>query len=343
MSVAHDIRVGDLRVSSDPASSDAQLLSLTCVRSMGGGGSWTRVKLAASAAGPLQLGDALTISLDDGRGEGMTPVFSGELSELRVAPTSIAVTACDGLARLARLEFEAAYEEVDAAFVAGELIEAAGLTSGTLEAGPSFPRYVVHRDPRALQQLRRLAARCGVDVFTDAEGKVNFSGPATAGESHTVSYGGHVLHLALERVTASYDGVRVWGEGAASTKGAERAHWLAADLSSVSASASLDGEGGVASSEGERPRTIQDGAVQTGEAAEQVARASMEALAARPIRGALVVLGMSAVAPGDRVRVEGVPEGHVQANIDLDALELRVREVRHALDITRGFTTRMEF
>ena len=62
----------------------------------------------------------------------------------------------------------------------------------------------------------------------------------------------------------------------------------------------------------------------------------------RPLRGVLEVSGAAKVAPTDVVTISALPDGHPLAAI-LEQGTLRVRRVRHQLDVVRGFTTRLEF
>jgi hypothetical protein len=339
--IAFTITLGGLTVGSDARSTDAQLLRLSSVLSMDGAGGRCTLVLAATEFELPAPGDPLTVSLD--AGEGARDVFTGEVLAVTATAAEVRVDACDGLSKLGHLEFEEVFAEQSAGAIARAVLDVAGLTAGTVADGPTFPSFVLHRGPRALHHLQRLARQCGVDLYTDGAGKVHFAGPDQAGASHSFRARAHVLAAELHRRAPSRDGVRVWGEGAASTQGAEKAHWLIDDLAGVSGQAAVGADGGVTrGSAGERTHTVLDGAVRTGQVAADLAAARALALAARRVGGHAVVLGAPAVVPGDTVTLEDLDGRPALAAIAGDG-PLRVREVRHTLAAGAGFTTRVEF
>jgi hypothetical protein len=211
-----------------------------------------------------------------------------------------------------------------------------------VEDGPSLASFVLHRGPRALRHVERLAEASGFDVHADGEGKVHFAGPRSGRADRTFAYGEQVVAIELSTSMPAYDGVVVWGEGAAGAKGAERAHWLVTDLSSVRGKAALDGAGGVRpGSAGATPLEVRDGAVRSAADAADQAEARVKALAARATRGFVEVLGDAATGPGDLVSIGGVPAAHPVHDLATRGA-LRVRRVRHTLSAQRGFVTRVE-
>ena len=69
--------------------------------------------------------------------------------------------------------------------------------------------------------------------------------PKTGSADHRFKFGETITHLAVQKIAPAFDSVEVWGEGAASAKGADKAHWLSTDLSGVSAKASVAADGTV--------------------------------------------------------------------------------------------------
>ena len=94
---------------------------------------------------------------------------------------------------------------------------------------------------------------------------------------------------------------------------------------------------------GERPRRLVAGAIRSGEAAAAVARAGMEAVAARTLRGFLEVRGAPGVEPGDGVAFDDLPADHALAALLLGRTPLRVRQVGHTLSRAGGLRTRLGF
>lgn len=338
--IAYSVTIGAFQASSKAGQGNGFVRSIRSELTMDGAGGRCTLELVTSDALPAP-GDATTLSLD--AGDGGVTVFTGVVLETRATPESVIVVGTDALADLARLDVFGAYEQTTAGSIVSGLLKQVGATAGTIEEGPTFPAYVLHPGPRALRHIQRLAEQCGFDVYTDGEGQVHFAAPRTGGPDHTFVYREQVLRTELRQSPAAYDGVVVWGEGAGSTQGSEKAHWLMADLASIRGKASLGKDGSVrAGSEGSLPRELRDGALRTGDDAATQAQARMTALASRPLRGFIEVLGAPAVSPGDLVQLEDIPEGQpVEALVS--GKQLRVRAVRHTLNARAGFTTRMEF
>jgi hypothetical protein len=338
--IPYEVHVGSAKASNG-TQGDLVVLSLWTELTMDGAGGRCAVELAMTSATPPKPGDAVTVSLgDDG---GSKPVFTGEAQRVAISPTTVTVHGVDGISRLASLEVETAYEKTAAGTIAKELIQKAGLTAGKVDDGPKLPSYVLHREPKALRHLQRLAEACGCDLYTDGDGKVHFARPKAGGADHTFVYGEQVLDLAFEAGAPAHDGVVVWGEGAGSTKGEDKNHWLVGDLSSVSGKASIDAKFTVKpGSAGKSPLTVKDGATRAGADAADQAKARMAWLAARPVRGSLSVLGNPAVKPGDLVKIDKLPQSHAASAL-VSGKVLRVRRVRHALGTKQGFITRMGF
>ncbi|MBE0619442.1 MAG: hypothetical protein IH605_02510 [Burkholderiales bacterium] len=342
IATAYQAKVGSYTASSDARKGDRLLLNLVVELGMDGAGGRCVAELSGTDCAPVKLGEAVSVELD--AGEGMTSVFTGEAAAVEVTATSQRVTAWDGMAMLGCTEVEEAYEDVTADFVVKDLMEKAGVTPGTVAKGPDLPAYAVHRGPRALAHLRRLAEMCGADLYTDGEGKVHFDVPKQGGADHEFQFGENILVMALEQPGARADSVEVWGEGAASAKGADKAHWLSTDLSGVNGKASVDDSGKAAQGKlGDRPMRILNGALRSGSAAGDSANARMDAVASRWIRGRLEVFGAPGVMPGDLVEVKKLPSDHAAAKFLTGGTKLRVRCVRHALDRRRGLITRIEF
>jgi hypothetical protein len=339
--VIYDLTIGSQSASSKTRDSERQLMSLVIELRMEGTGGHCTIELADAEYTPPEPGDALIVKLDAGDGEHQ--VFTGEVESVETTATSQRIAASDGLVKLARLDVEAAYEDVSVDSIVKELMQEAGVEPGTVEKGPKLPSFNLFRGPRALRHIQGLAELCGVDLYTDGEGKAHFAGPSTAGDLHNFQYGENVRELSVKEIQPVYDGVEFWGEGAASTQGADKYYWLPTELSGVNAKASVAGDGSVSSgASGKCPRQLCSGALRSGEAASDLAEARMKAAAGRRIQGHINAFGSPAVKPGDHVKIEGLPAYHSAAEIFKDAQGLRIRGVRHVLDMQAGFITRMD-
>lgn len=342
MALGYAIRIGRQQVGSDAARNERLLLSLDVSLGMAGAGGACDIRLGDPAGTLASPGDAVSVELDTGAGS--RRVFTGTVDRVQLDATGQTIRACDGLRELARLEVDAVYEDVQADFVVKDLLGRAGLAAGTVARGFKLSSLRLKREGGALRHLLQLAQWCGADLHTDGEGQVHFTTPAEAGTKHRFRFTENVLRLDLQAAPPRWDGLQVHGEGAAASRGADKAHWLAKDLSGVAGKAALDAQGRVSGGrEGKQSQRWVLGAVRSGEAAGEVAQAHLKALAARWLRGFVEVFGEPAVMPGDGVELTGIPAGHALAGLLQGPHALRVRGVRHRLTRQDGLVTRMEF
>jgi hypothetical protein len=269
-----------------------------------------------------------------------SPVFTGEIVAVQVGESWVRVVASDARARLACTYVFASYEAQAPGKIVRDLLGQAKVDLGKAADGPELASYVVFPQVSVLRHVERLAELMGADLFVDADGKLNLGAGDAKAASIDFGYGAGLLSAALEHAGSVREGVEVWGEGAASSKGSDKAHWLPDDLGGVTGKGTVS-EARKFTSAGPRVDFVQDGALRTGSAAGDAAEGRAAALD-RPLRGVLEVSGAAAVAPTDVVTISALPDGHPLAAI-LEQGTLRVRRVRHQLDTTRGFTTRLEF
>ncbi len=342
MSTHYQLRFGSYSASDRPRDGDRLLLSLTVEQTMDGAGGRCSAELAGAEFAPVALGESVQIDLD--AGAGAVTVFTGTVTGGAQTATTQCIEAQDGLAALALQELEAAYENVSLDFIIKDLLQQGGAQVGSVCKGPDVPAYAVHRQPRLLGQVWRLAQACGADVYSSGDGKVQVTTPDQPGTRHTLRFGEDVRALAIGAAVLPWDSVEVWGEGAGSAKGSAKSHWLCTDLSGVSGKAAVDDSGVVTVGKlGKRPLRVRDGALRSGGAAQDSAKARMTWLAARRLAGHMDVNGAPAVMPGDSVRIDRLPASHGMARLLADGTPLRVRGVRHWLDRERGLVTRLHF
>ncbi len=258
--------------------------------------------------------------------------------------TTQRVLASDSLVKLTGLEIEAAFEDVNVDFIVKQLLSEANITAGKVDKGPKLASYVLHRGPRAFRHIQHLAKLCGADFYSDGEGAAHFVAPKKGAANHDFSYRENVMSLDLYALPPVFDSVEVWGEGAASSKGAEKFYWLATDISGVSAKAMLSDDYQLQSGKlGKRPLQLNCGELRSGEAAQQLAEGYIESLASRRIKGFLKVFATPGVEPGDYIKITELPDDHAAAEALQAGSVLRVRRVLHELDRNQGFVTRMDF
>lgn len=340
--VTYDLAIGGQSAGSARRDSDRQLVSLMVNLGMDGTGGRCTAELGDPEYTPPQAGDPFTVKLAGDNGE--TRVFTGEVEAVETTATSQRVMGSDGLVKLARLDLAQTYENVNVDFVVQDLMQRAGVEPGNIVKGPKLPSLVLFRGPRALNHLQKLAELCGVDLFTDGSGKAHFAGPDQAGETRTFQYGENVVALKLKKNQPINDGIEVWGEGAAGSKGAEKYYWLASDLMGVQGKAALATDGSVSSGKsGKQPAQYCSGALRSGDAADAAAQGRMKSVADRLVQGHIKVFGSPAVMPGDLITVERLPDHHSAKILFEGGKSLRARHVRHLLDMQAGFITRMDF
>lgn len=342
MTTQYKASFGSYTARHEPQDGDRLLLSLLVENSMAGIGGRCQAELAGAGFDAVKPGDPVEIEM--GTGAAAVKVFTGVVTGGALTATTQRIEAQDGVAGLARVEVEAAYQDVSLDFIIKDLIQQAGAQAGTVCKGPDVPSYAAHRQPRVLGHVWRLAQACGADVFSRGDGKVEVSTPDQAGTEHSLTFGENIREMSLAPAVLPWDSVEVWGEGAGSSKGSDKAHWLCTDLSGVSGKAAVDAQGVVATGKlGQRPLLVRDGALRSGGAAQDSAKARMSWLASRRVTGQIELNGAPEVMPGDSVRIDKLPSDHGLAKLLAAVGALRVRGVRHWLDRELGLVTRLSF
>lgn len=341
MPTAYKVIIGSYTATQQARDGDRLLLGLMVELGMDGGG-LCRVELSGAEFAPVAPGDPVKVELDVG--EGMVTVFTGEAVDSEATATAQCVTAFDAVFKLTGMEAETAYADVALDFIIKDLISQTGAKVGTVSAGPQVPFYAIHRGAKLATHVRRLAEACGADVYSKGDGKIWVAAPGEGATEHAFQFGENVLALQVVKNVLPFDSVEVWGEGAGSSQGSDKSHWLTGDISGVSGKAAMDDSGQVSTGKlGSRPQLIRDGALRTGGAAEDSAKARATWMASRSLSGRLDVRGAPAVMPGDTVKLEKLPASHAASRLLTGGAKLRVRRVRHVLDRERGFMTRLEF
>ena len=344
MTISYEVTIGSQTYANTGAGSQRQpVLGIDSEIAVGGSVGVCLLEFGDITWANPGIGDPVQVTLDVG--DGASPVFSGEVAQVRQRPGAHWVWAHDSMALLARIEVESAYEEVSAGFIVSDLIDQAGAEAGEIEDGPTFPSYVVHRGPRALRHALRLGELVGAELASDGEGKVHFRRPTSGAAAHRLVWAEDLIEIDLGPHAPARDSFAVFGEGAAGTEGAERGHWLPTDLSGVSGEAAANPGGDpdqtgrvAAGSTGSLVRTVIDGALRAAEDAADVASARAQLLALRPLSGHAVGLGNPAIQPGDWVELAGLPGSDGERTVTLRALR-----VIHRLSNQGGLLTRMEF
>lgn len=285
------------------------------------------VCLSGSEEAPtVAVDDPGTISL--GYEDGATElVFAGQVASVQHSVHAITrVTAVNGSALLSQLRVNQSYEQQAAGDVVRDLVGKAGVRTGTIEGGVSFPFCVVDDGQNAYQHIAALSKKSGYLAYFTPQGALNFA-PFTAGRAaQTFNHGEDILSLHATQASPVVRTVTTVGEGAAGSQGQEAWSWLVKDPSSVTGTV---GTGGA-------ERQVQDASLRSGDAAQTAADGIGNAADRTNLTGELLVPGSPAVVVGSAIEIVDAPQDV------MNGLFL-VRRVRHRFSKAEGFTTLISF
>ena len=240
--------------------------------------------------------------------------------------------------------------------IARDLIGQAGLEAGTVDEGPTLPRYAVDKRRSGYAHLRQLAERLGFELYAKRDGKICFHGlgdgagldaagggllgaagaagaavgaaaPVGAllgGGGEGYQYGQHLVQGRAQRLAPAWGQIVVGGESPMSGQGDGTVHWLTTDDSDYQ---------GEAGGDSDSPALLLiDPAARTKDIADRFA-AGMLATGQRGAHEVTIrVLGRPQVDLGDTIQVGGAPEELINASG-------YIRALHHYLDAERGFVT----
>src|SRR5215218_9339575 len=289
----------------------------------------------------IAVGEEVTLELGhDGEEE---TAFTGAVEAVRPAIAGVAVRALGKTHDLLNLRTSTTYVNQSAGSIARDLIGQAGLSVGTVDAGPVLPRYVVDRALSGYRHLKELADRLGYELYADRDGNLMFHplGPAAnldalggalgaavggllgaGGESY--AFGQQLLSAATGSRDVAWGTVEVGGESPISRQGDTTEHWLTTDDADYMGSAG----------DGEPALLVRDPVARTKDLADRFAAGRL-AVAARSARGvSITILGRPQVDLGHTVAVADVPDETVNGSG-------YVRAIRHRFGDEAGFLTEM--
>ncbi|MFH7245299.1 MAG: hypothetical protein ACHWZW_20880 [Spirulina sp.] len=328
------LTIGTLQTSSDRPV--AGLTYLTVDRDMDSPGDGLRLGLMARSG--IQVGDAITLALGhDGENQA---VFAGTVARLLPTIAGVQVQGIGKLNALATFHTAQFYDNQTAGHIARDLIQQAGLTAGTLDSGPTLPRYAVDRRLSVYGHLRQLAQRLGYELYGDRNGNVMFHGlgaaaqldrglggglgglSSLAGGATHLMFGHHVLQAQAIQQRAPAGQVTVGGESPMSRQGDPTAHWLATADNSPTGTAG----------QGHPTRLIVDGLARTRDLADRLA-AGVKATGDRTTHRLQVrVLGLPRLDLGDPLQTQALPDTGLNGSG-------YVRSLCHRFGEGSGFTT----
>lgn len=325
----YKITIGKLVASQKAASDEAVLTSMTSTLCLSGSVGHCVIELSAVNTAPPATGSAVSVEVTvDNKNH---TLFTGKVQTVRGNATKLRITAVDGLDELARRAFSRSYEKKSAKDIVKDVLAVASLQAGELATGPTFASYLLPPSISALAHLRRLAEICGCSLYADSAGKVHFTTPPTGEAKHRFAFSKDVVSIDLASNSFIYDCVQVRGEGAASEKGQQKAHFL------PQSPANVIGRAG----SGAYVHSVGNGAARSKSDAATEAKARLTQHTSRPVNGSLCVMGSPLVQPGDLIAIEGIPDNQALSKI-ISGRSLRASAVRHSLTVQAGYLTRIE-
>ncbi|HKP87319.1 MAG TPA: hypothetical protein VJZ26_14540 [Blastocatellia bacterium] len=298
----------------------------------------------------LELFDRAGVALDDdvkvelGLDDERKVVFKGNVVEVLPALIGVRVLALGKMNSLLRLRTAATYENQTAGGIVRDLISQSGLEAGTVDEGPTLPRFAVDQFSSAYRFAKDLAERLGYEFYTDREGKVMFhalgagagldaaggllqaagalAGGLGSGGGEGYQFGKHLIAAEAGRRISPWGVVAVGGESAMSTKGDTTAHWLTTESDNYRGS---DGEG-------EPQRLLLDSLARTKDLADRFAAGYRVTLTRKAGQLFVTTLGRSNLELGDNVSVSGMPDDLANGNGYVQA-------IRHRFGDGFGFLT----
>ncbi len=288
---------------------------------------WPSSKLKGATAG-----GTLTVALG-GVGEEQD-VFSGEVSDVRLAPDGVVIEGLAATIALSRSYVSQSFLDLSIADIVQQLADAAGVAVDDVSGDTVLSAYAVDDRRPVWGYINELAQLAGADVVATVSGALKFAAPASAdsaggvsgalagaaslllgGASTGLRFGANVIDWrAATRAVPDPASVAAYGSG--SESGSEKWHWIRRDQDAVGS-----GRARVAA------------AASTRDAASAIA--GTLALRARRAarRSTVTVTGDASLRPGQVTQVRDLP-GDAGG-------ELRIVAAVHALDGDSGFRTRL--
>jgi len=329
------VTLGALRTTTDGAAAGPH--SIHALRDMDIAADALQMALAEHV--DARLGDAIEVQLGhDGANE---TVFAGTVVSLRPALAGMQITALGSMRALLDLRTTAWYGNQTAGSIARDLIGRASLAAGSVDDGPTLPRFAIDSHQSAFSHLKRLADRLGFELYAKRDGTVQFHGlgagaeldlggllgaaqsaAGAAGGGQGFRYGAHLLAARAARVAPTWGRVVVGGESPMSGQGDKTAHWLTANLDDYR------GEAGY----GEPHLVLFEPAARTRDIAERFAAGTLATAGRCAHQVQIRVLGQPQVDLGDTVEVGDAPATLLNG-------AGYVRAVTHHFSAQTGFIT----
>jgi hypothetical protein len=188
----------------------------------------------------IAVDDPVVIEL--GHDDERQTAFTGDVIGVQATLEGVRIRALGKMHALLDLRTAAFYENQSVGSIVRDLIGQARLSAGTVDDGPTLPRFAIDRRTSAFRHIRGLADRLGFELYTDRSGKVMFHGLGAAagldaagglgsvaaaagsalglsGSGEGYEFGKHLLSSVARRRTARVGTIEVGGESPMSSQG----------------------------------------------------------------------------------------------------------------------------
>jgi hypothetical protein len=227
---------------------------------------------------------------------------------------------------LAATRVNRTYQSQTAQQIISDLAQQAGIDTGDLDSGSTYPYVLVHESRSLLDNICDLGRREGLDVYTDADNHLNAKAFSKSSADHVLYYGIDILDLILLSRPQLQRHVTIVGESPTSNNGSSTWPWIIKDPTSVT--------GAVGS--GDQLLALRDGTVRSKDAADQFAKEKYGVLKDGASSGRVRLLGRPDVRVGEAIEIKSAPKDEMNGLF-------KVVAVRHVLSKRSGFVTWLEF
>ena len=268
--------------------------------------------------------DPITIELTSGNKSGK--IMTAEVNSICSTLGQTTISGTTGMQKLVSNRLNQIYENQSLKQIISDLASQVGVSTGEIEEGSTYPYFVVNETKNVFAHIKELAMRDGMDFYFNTDNKLTLQKFTKSSADHTFYYGIDVLDLQLKQHKPNNNLVRVYGESPASNQGTDTAHWLVKDISPFKSEVG----------DGSSVLALQDGAVRTKDAADQLAIAKLGAIKDQSSYGQLKLIGNSTVKLADAIEIKNVPKP------ELNGL-FKVTSLRHELSKQTGYVTYVGF
>jgi hypothetical protein len=291
---------------------------------IGGGGSAPPPFSVDIRGQQVKHGDPITIELtSDDKTE---TVMTAEVQSITSSFGLTTILGRTGMQKLANTRINQVYQNQSLNQIIGDLANQAGVSTGSLDSGQTYPYFVVHESRNLMRHVRELAQREGMDAYFDENNKLVVKTFNKTSADHTFHFGIHILDLQLLNHQKPSEHTLIYGESPVSSQGSDTWHWLVKDLKPV------QGEAG----SGAKTLALSDGSARSKDMADSLAKSRLGAIQDATTLGRLRLLGNPAVKLGDAIEIKSAPKPELNG-------VFKVVSVRHVYNKREGYVTIVDF